>query len=524
MYSCPVLNFAMALTREQTAFRQALTAASPRLTHRPMPVLSALIYFGVIALWLILFARAFWLDGVIAWSAGIVYILYDTALMVLIAVQTWPMIAAGGNTETAANSGNSQSLETSPSIGVIIAAYNEAAVLPATLAALRAQSIAPDRILIADDGSTDGTGLILTEQFGLHAPHIGELSAPGTIDPSIQWLRLPRSGKADALNAAVAKLDTDIVVIVDADTHLAIDGICHMRQAFAGNARLVAAGGILIPVCDETFIGRLFQMFQRYEYIRNNISRFAWMRMQSLLLISGAFAGFRRDALLAVGGFDQESFVEDYELTHRLHRYSIDHGLGWQLATIGAAHATTEAPSRFGTFLAQRRRWFAGFLQTQYWNRDMTGSRHYGKLGTTMLPIKALDTVQPIYGLTAIVLLVILVSRGQFEIAAFVFSIVGAKLAVDFAFQIWTMHLYRRLTGDRANYSTAGALFAAAIEPFSFQVLRHLGAAWGWLSFLTRTQRWGHQSRARFNLAIGDRRTIGSPLKTRSQRGSTTRH
>ena len=47
---------------------------------------------------------------------------------------------------------------------------------------------------------------------------------------------------------------------------------------------------------------------------------------------------------------------------------------------------------------------FAGFLQTQYWNRDMTGNRRYGALGLLMMPVKAIDTVQPIYGLTAFAL------------------------------------------------------------------------------------------------------------------------
>ena len=40
---------------------------------------------------------------------------------------------------------------------MIVAAYNEATVLPATLAALLGQDDPPDEIVIADDGSTDGT-------------------------------------------------------------------------------------------------------------------------------------------------------------------------------------------------------------------------------------------------------------------------------------------------------------------------------------------------------------------------------
>jgi len=87
---------------------------------------------------------------------------------------------------------------------------------------------------------------------------------------------------------------------VDADTRLADDAVLAMRSAFALQSNLVAAAGILVPVCSKTMSGRFFQWFQTYEYIRNFIARFAWMRADSLLLISGAFASFRRDALLTL--------------------------------------------------------------------------------------------------------------------------------------------------------------------------------------------------------------------------------
>ena len=46
----------------------------------------------------------------------------------------------------------------------------------------------------------------------------------------------------------------------------------------------------------------------------------------------------------------------------------------------------------------------------------------------------------------------------------------------------------------------AGAAIAAALEPFSFQLLRHAGAIWGWHAFLTGRETWGRQHRT----AIGD--------------------
>jgi cellulose synthase/poly-beta-1,6-N-acetylglucosamine synthase-like glycosyltransferase len=468
-----------------TSLQAAFAAASPRITPRRMPFISLLIYLAVIGLWALLFGRSFFLDSIWAWSAGMVYIAYDTALMLYVVWQTLPLALSKRALSPMA------ATQPRPSIGILIAAHDEAQNLPEAFAAIARQSDAPDLILIADDGSRDATDLVLRERYGLAIPVVGQSSVGRFGSSRLQWLRLPHQGKARALNAAILKADTDIVITLDADTFLAGDAIAEMRAAFVEDAALVAAGGILVPVCDDSASGRVMQWFQTYEYIRNIISRFAWMRGNSLLLISGAFAGFRRDALVAVGGFDADCLVEDYELAHRMHRYAVDHGLDWQLRMVGSSLARTEAPSDVMTFLRQRRRWFAGFLQTQYWNRDMTGNARYGRLGLRMLPIKALDTLQPIYGLTAFALLLALLVTGKIAIAVPVFGLITAKIVADFLVYLWTVHLYQRLTGGRTETSFAAAIFAAILEPFSFQLLRHAGAAWGWIAFLRGNNEWG---------------------------------
>jgi cellulose synthase/poly-beta-1,6-N-acetylglucosamine synthase-like glycosyltransferase len=469
-----------------TPANTALIAASPRLSPRPVRLAGIAIHLGVTVLWIVLFARALSLSGVLAWSAGIVYVAYDTFLLLFVAWQT-----RGLTRPTLPNIAGARR----PSLGVLIASHNEAAVLPVTLAALFAQTEPADEIVITDDGSTDATESVLTERYGITAPSVGAMSLHSTLHPNLRWLRLKHGGKAVALNEAITQIDTETILTVDADTLLDPTALQAMRDAFAAEPALVAATGILTPICSKTLGGRFFQWFQTYEYIRNFISRYAWMRIDGLLLISGAFAGFRREAVTRVGGFDPECFVEDYELIHRLHRYSVEHGLDWTVRVLGTAHALTDAPSTLPAFLRQRRRWFAGFLQTQYWNRDMTGNGRFGRLGTIMLPIKAIDTMQPIYGLTAFALLLIFIFSGRFSVALPVLSIIAAKIAIDLAFHLWSIRLYRRWTGDHANSSVLYAIIAALAEPFSFQLMRHTGASLGWVSFLTGKHRWGTQRR-----------------------------
>ena len=467
------------------ALPEILQHESPRLNPRAVPLVSRVIGISSMLLFAALLAQAFFRDGLGAWAVGLAYIAYDT---VLLGFTAWHMRRILTPAPTAATQ---HALGTRPTLGVLIAAHNEERAIPVTIDALLRQTDLPDLIVIADDGSTDGTAQLLGSRYGLK-PHLLDKQIGR---PDLLWLPVVHGGKARALNYAITHVDTEIVLTVDADTLIEEHAIGVLRARFAGEAALVAATGVLTPVCGRGVSGRFFEWFQRYEYIRNFISRFAWMQINALLLISGAFAAFRRDAVMAVGGFDPECLVEDYELIHRLHRHSIDHNLGWTVRVVGDAQARTDAPETLPAFLRQRRRWFAGFLQTQRWNRDMTGNARFGFLGTLMMPIKALDTLQPLYGLAAFGILIAVIATKNFALALPILLVMIAKIIIDMAFHLWSLSVYRKWTGSAHNISWSKAVLAALLEPFSFQLMRHSGAAWGWFTFLTGRQSWGKQNR-----------------------------
>ncbi|HEX7819820.1 MAG TPA: glycosyltransferase [Sphingobium sp.] len=471
-----------------TSLDRTFDTLSPRVRPRGATLASIAVNGGAMSLFVLLVAQAFRRQDIGMWAVGIGYILYDTALLLFTA---WSIRNLGhkfGHSPAVTPS----TIATRPTLGIIVAAYNEATVLGVSIDRLVAQDDPPDLILIADDGSTDDTAETL---YRLEPPALGDLSPPSPVLPSVRWLRLPHGGKARALNRAVERVETELMLTVDADTLLAPGALRAMRDAFAGEAALVAATGVLIPACGPHAMGRTFQWFQRYEYVRNFLSRYAWMRLDSLLLISGAFAAFRTRAVVEVGGFDTECLVEDYELIHRLHRYSADNGRDWRVRVVGRAVAITDAPASPLAFLRQRRRWFGGFLQTQYWNRDMVGNRRYRWLGLAMLPVKALDTLQPIYGLTAFAILIWLAATGTFAVALPILYIMVAKVVLDLIFHLWSLRRYTAWTGQAEGLASGPALLASLLEPFTFQLLRHAGALWGWVAFLTGRSTWNRQKR-----------------------------
>lgn len=462
--------------------------ASSRLAPPPTPLVSVLIHAAVLVVWVALLLLAVGQGGLFAWSVGLGYLVYDAVLQVFTGWQIRRITTSPG---TPAGDGAARA-----TVAVIVAAHNEATALPATLTALLAQHDPPEEILIADDGSTDGTVELLAIEFGLTVPDPGEAGRPKIIGATaVSWLRLRHGGKAQALNAGLIVIAADVVLTVDADTVLDPEAIGAVRQAFSSEPELAGVTGIITPVCQPSLSGRVLQWFQTYEYMRNFLGRYAWMRVDCLQLISGAFAGFRRDAVIDVGGFDAACLVEDYELVHRMHRYAGEQGLVWRFRVLGDARARTEAPGSVLALLRQRRRWFGGFLQTQWWYRAMVGDRTLGRLGTLMLPVKAVDTMAPLYGLTAFVLFVVFVGTGRLTILGPVGVVIIGKLVIDLAFRLWSVRRYQCWVGDPGRVDLAAATAVTLIEPFTFQLLLHAGAVLGWVAFLGGSHRWGRQQR-----------------------------
>ena len=91
-----------------------------------------------------------------------------------------------------------------PRVSVIVAAYNEAAVIAERLDNALALDYPRDllQIIIAADGCSDETEAIVR----------------GYADRGVQLLSLPRLGKIGALNAAVEQADGEILVFSDANT------------------------------------------------------------------------------------------------------------------------------------------------------------------------------------------------------------------------------------------------------------------------------------------------------------------
>jgi len=477
---------------------ESFSARHPAILPHPFPVQNLrwpLLFGTVVGLLIFSLYASFAFTGVAAWTIGLIYITYDSLLLAFMVISSH--IAVSREERRRKNPpppAPSPNAGPRPSLTVLICARNERLVLPECLRALAAQTEPADEIIILDDGSTDNMVPWLTTEYDL-------VFDPGERDPmghsrrwpSLHLLRKPNTGKAASLNLGWRVARGEIVVTLDADTTIEPPALAALRDGFAEDPHLGIAGGVLIPVCHRSSWAGFFQFYQTFEYARGFLWRYTWMQYNMLLLISGAFAAYRRTVLESAGGFDTSSWVEDYELTHRIYRNSFESGTPITVKTFSAARGTTDSPASVSNFLNQRRRWFAGFIATHFKYHHMVGNPRYGAMGRYMLCVKTLDLLLPIYALASAVVLIVLLSIHH-GLPIFIVKLIIAKLIFDLLLHAYSIRLYQRwLHWPLSLKFLLQSVGATLSEPFVFQIMRQLGAVLGWLAFLRRKIDWQPQ-------------------------------
>lgn len=228
-------------------------------------------------------------------------------------------------------------------VTVLIAARNEVDAIRRTLEGLaRGDHQGPVYVVLADNGSTDGTAEVARRAAS-------ELGLP------LEVVREERPGKAHALNTALARVTTDLVVTVDADTLL------HPQALRRLVGRLVAAPADTDAVAGTVLVRNsrtnLLTRMQEWDYY---LGIAAVKRMQGLyqatLVAQGAFSLYRTAALRAVGGWP-DAIGEDIVLTWRLMEG------GRRVYFEPTSVAFTDVPERVKHFMRQRARWARGMIE-----------------------------------------------------------------------------------------------------------------------------------------------------------------
>lgn len=231
---------------------------------------------------------------------------------------------------------------TSP-LTVIIAARNEERGIARTIAAIsRTDYAGPVSIILADNGSTDGT----CDAARKTAADLGV---------SLRIISEPKPGKSNALNTALEQVETGYVLTVDADTLLHVESLRRLvsRLECSPPDTVAVAGAVLVGNSRVNLLTRV----QEWDYY---LGIAAVKRMQGLyqatLVAQGAFSLYLTDEIRRVGGWP-DAIGEDIVVTWRL----MEHG--GRVLFEPTAVSFTDAPVLLTHFLRQRARWARGMLE-----------------------------------------------------------------------------------------------------------------------------------------------------------------
>ena len=261
-----------------------------------------------------------------------------------------------------------------PPITVIAPAFNEAETSVDSIQSLLTLTYVQLEIVVVNDGSTDDTLDRLKEAYSLvrvaRLPTASLPTAPirqvyqSSLHPNLWVIDKENGGKADALNAGLNFSISPFFCAMDADSVLERDALSRIVRPFLEDDGTVAAGGVIRivngcrvehgMVTDVRLPRNLLAKFQVLEYLRGFlVGRMGFSALGMTLIISGAFGLFRRETVVAAGGYASrfttgETVGEDIELVVRLHRYCLEHKLPSRVTFIPTRWRGPSAPKTFG--------------------------------------------------------------------------------------------------------------------------------------------------------------------------------
>jgi len=361
-----------------------------------------------------------------------------------------------------------------PPISLLVPAYNESATIEGSVTALLTLEYRNYEVIVVNDGSKDDTLDRLREAFDL-------FEVPRTYPEAIATAPLrgvyrsrsrtrlvvldkENRGKADSLNAAINASRFPLVIAVDADTLIEPDALLRLTRPFLLGGHIAAVGGTVRVangcvvehgrVTEARVPARFLPGVQVVEYLRAFLfGRLGWNRLGGNLIISGAFGLFRKDDVLAIGGYRTASVVEDLDLVVRLHRHLRQRKVRYEITFIPDPVAWTEVPASGKVLARQRERWHRGLLAAMWTYRGMLFNPRYGRVGLIAVPFYTFgEALAPLVEVLGYVITLLGLALGS----------VNAGFALLFVFVAW-------------GYGMLLSLWAVVLEETSFRRYRRFG-------------------------------------------------
>lgn len=264
-----------------------------------------------------------------------------------------------------------------PSLTLVLPAYNEEETIGMTIESALDVDYPEDKyeIIVVNDGSTDNT----KEEAEKYTDH-----------ENVTLINQKNQGKGAALNTGLENSNAEYFGCVDADSYLTENSLKNILSEIDDNAGGIASAMKVYKPQN------LWQKLQWVEYIVGIFIRNLMEKINAIHVTPGPLSIYDREIIEEIGGFDEDSLVEDQEICFRLqeHDYKVNHSRLGEVFTV--------APKNFKEFYNQRLRWYKGAIENILQYNNMMFNPRYGEFGVFAIPIKLGQGLLSIAGLAII--------------------------------------------------------------------------------------------------------------------------
>lgn len=441
------------------------------------------------------------LEGLVLVSVALVNVVYFVQLL-LAGVQTRKHQRRGRMDSFWRVLGSS----VAPRITILSTTRNEQVTICQSVRALLGLDYPNLRVVIVNEGSSDGTLEALLQAFDLRpspraAGHLKTARVRGIYSSARHHLIVVDKecgGNADAINAGLNHVQTEFVCVVGVDAMVEVDALQRMVRPFVleedgvlgvrgtirvANGSRIAAGRVVEAAVPARMLARI----QVVEYLRASFfQRAGGNGPGGSFFGAGALGLFRTADVVDVGGYAAETSDQRFDVVARLRRQARGDGRSSRVVFVAGPVAWTEVPASVATLREQRARWNRGLARGIWRHRDaiFEGRFELGRIGArAFMLIEMFAPAAEFIALSLIVVGLPLDLVGPSFAIAFALLAYGLAIIVSLTtilLEEVATHRYRR-SGSRRRL-----LVAALIEQVGFRQMTSLwrfeGLIWAFRS------------------------------------------